>query len=977
MATPHMSDLTQNAGLITAIGEIPQKERKLVLDQAAPLLKGAMEDKGVIISAIAQIPKELRDERIGIAVSLMEGFDSAEERAALLVFTHKHGKTGVAAAAPLYEGIIGATRVKIFKAAFKIDPEQLEEIVSLAAPHLKEFNSSERPDIIKAIQRISQGERQDVLAKAALLKTGDKHSFDKIIDALSAFPQDQRAAIFVKMSAFLEGIASLHERASIIRAIKKIPQDQRDDVLTRSQNLAAGNKYDVETRVSILQTIRDIAREQREDVMAKAAPLIKVGTDWEKKQKPIFEAISQIPPDQRENVIAEAAPLFSGENRGEILSGVAKIRPGQRGDVVAKAIPLIEGMTYPLQRVYVLSAVSEIDQDQRESLIAMAKPLLATKERLNRYFILRAINKIKPEERQGVLELAIPLIKRIKKNPDGLIAAVARFLQNGRTGFAKQIMDVMGNVWNKELFVDLLSRLPEPSPEAILAGLNLCQAVESIKVGEICKRFDYIPPQDLPTAVRYLTENPAAQVSSLFGYLIAEDPNFHTRCGDYLAQKLSAIHEHRIQAFYLAELIVQAPIDVMIDQSHPLFLHAYAVYATANPSLQNDRKNAYTLFCQLKKTADEPFLPCDTPVSDGVKIDMEKCREAANRKPLTYADLPTIDKKLPMALLSRLNDRPKITAYLKEINLTLEVLEGQLFGSNSLIPRLLSAGAAHAIRNDHYYLYTIIKALSEASSEGDPSEQEEMLMKFGVNLHACSTGQSDAIALYYNALPIKYRTNKGQEGEMEKVRSLIDASVQNQLNNILSDVSLLKELLAVDGVAQISHQTMYIKNRLWKQVGLKHEVTLDSGSFALYDSLLDIPVDALLAPVIKRCTSDAFIGQVQRVLNGVITEDPAQMHHLLVYVQNAIPKITAADLFEDKKLTLDELQNLFTYIQNKFPETQSVNISGQSKEQLHNLFKKIVDDNLHVETDPRVVKNLTALTRNGAKQLLLASGYLK
>lgn len=932
LATPHLQDLSESekAALIKALGAIPQRERKRVLEQAAPLLEGVKGGKGAIITAVFSFPQELY---------LIKDFDTGEERAALLEFTHKHGKNGLTIAAPLYEGITGGHRVLVLKAALKV--ASLEEFVSFAAPLIKEFDGDGRAQTIAALIPISDW--RDVLAKAVLLKTERKSDFYKIIEELSAFPRDQRDAIFDTMSAFLEGTPGLRERASIIKAINKIPHELREGILTYSQSFVAGHKVTAGEKINLLEIMRTIPLKERDDVLAKAASLIKPETTWE-DMRALLVAMSHIPADQRENAILESAPLFKQGMAVEIVSTVGEIRCEERADVVAKAIPLMSDLTqvFLFQQRSILSAVAEIDRDQRDDVIALATPLFDDKKNgMERAEILRAINNIRPEERQRVLKEATALFKKIKKRPVGLIAAVGR----------RPDIVLESDIPNKGLFVDLISRLPELAPEA----RKLCRVVESNKVDWICKRFDYIPLPDLPAAVRYLTENPEEPVESLFGHLMGEDPNFYTRCCDYLTEKLAALSEHRIQAFYFADLILKAPQDLLIDHSHPLFLEAYSVHATANPSLQNNPKNPYALYCRLKKAAEEPLLPCDNPV-------IVKCREARNT--LSFADLPVIDKKLPRALLNRLKKRPNITAYLNEINFKLAELEAQLFGVNSIVPRLLAAGPAHIIRNDHYYLYSIFKAIEEAT----PSDQEEMLIKFGFSLQACATGQSDAMALYYNALPVKYRTRKGLEGEMERVRSLISASVQHQLHRILSEESLLKEILFVNPVEQVSHQVLYLKNRLCRQMGLEHEVVLDPGSGTLYNFLIDIPAETLLAAVLKRCAPEAFIEQAYRDLGGVIADDPAQIHHFLVFAENAFPKITPADLFEEKKLPLEELQTLLTHL--------NVDPSGHPQEVLQTLFRKLVDENLSVETDPIVAKNLTSLTKRGATLLLSAAGYL-
>ena len=409
-------------------------------------------------------------------------------------------------------------------------------------------------------------------------------------------------------------------------------------------------------------------------------------------------------------------------------------------------------------------------------------------------------------------------------------------------------------------------------------------------------------------------------------------------------------------------------------------------YTTSVPEALKRPKNPYTLFQNLK-TLQEPWVICQPPEVEGMKINIDKFREVGNAAPLTFADLPKIDRNLISDMLGRLKNRSRVGPYLKgNFEISFEKLESLLLGEHSLVAKLLRIEPHdRPISNDLYYLYTIIFAISNTPAKNsnrpeDPlTEQEGRLVAFALCLMNCSTGQSDAFAMYFNTLPL--RVGEGREKGQERLVSLIDNSIQSQLSKIVSDEQLVLQLMRKERDDQISHQVAYLKNRLRKQMGLKQEVTFDANSGNIDDTLLNATAQELLPPVIQRCTPPYLIDGVKEDMDTLLCSDQTLIQPILKYIQTKFIDISERNIFQIRELSEKDYISLFEDVRLRYPDTKDdlSDLTEKTLEQLEEIFEEIQDKFAAIPKDEAVRKfkeEHFVLTKEGVQKLLLTRGYL-
>ena len=245
------------------------------------------------------------------------------------------------------------------------------------------------------------------------------------------------------------------------------------------------------------------------------------------------------------------------------------------------------------------------------------------------------------------------------------------------------------------------------------------------------------------------------------------------------------------------------------------------------------------------------------------------------------------------------------------------------------------------------------------------------------------------MALFYNkTVPVGLRTQnqEGVEGFVEKMISIVDSSVQVQLNAMLADESLLKELTEMENPSQLSHQTTYLKNRLHKQLGLKHAVSFDMHTGVILDALLDKSTQDLLDPILKRCTPEYFIETQTKDWNAMLENDQTPLDPIFHFVQSKFPDTSSDELFTSKEIKKEDYQSILKDIRSKYPDTESdivlEELEAKNIDQLEVLFSQVQRKFRGVKNDSAVEKfneqmNNYILTEEGMKKLLLSTGYLQ
>jgi hypothetical protein len=168
----------------------------------------------------------------------------------------------------------------------------------------------------------------------------------------------------------------------------------------------------------------------------------------------------------------------------------------------------------------------------------------------------------------------------------------------------------------------------------------------------------------------------------------------------------------------------------------------------------------------------------------------------------------------------------------------------------------------------YYILASIAQKTSDSSLELSP--QEIALLDFAAAMSVCKVGQLDAIALFYSRLPSSEQTNNltGQSPSLQVLTEFIHTSIQSALQDTFAKPALLTELSNDQEVKQAAHQTLYLKNRLFQQVGLVHTLTFDPHSHIIKDSLISNSLDCLLQAFVKHFPLNALLEKFKNAFSN-------------------------------------------------------------------------------------------------------------
>jgi hypothetical protein len=299
-----------------------------------------------------------------------------------------------------------------------------------------------------------------------------------------------------------------------------------------------------------------------------------------------------------------------------------------------------------------------------------------------------------------------------------------------------------------------------------------------------------------------------------------------------------AIH-HRLQSFIedpqqvrklfdFASYIIDHQKGLCLHEEHPIVQKAIEVYCLTSQS--NDPKNPYTLHATLQKILQEEKL----------LDDFEGFRKRANKKAFTFADIPD-GIVSPQELFETMEQRGVDEEEVKELccGASLKKIKENILGEGKIVPALLAQKGSkdEPIPLTALYLYFILKSITDADDNRGSdklSQRESQLLKFASMIKECATGQTDAIEQYYiNTIGIG-AINRSEE----KIEEAIDSGVQMALKKALASDALLKDLIGTIPKQQ-SHQTLYLKNRYHKQIGLIHNLKFDQHSGVIDSDLIE------------------------------------------------------------------------------------------------------------------------------------------
>lgn len=360
----------------------------------------------------------------------------------------------------------------------------------------------------------------------------------------------------------------------------------------------------------------------------------------------------------------------------------------------------------------------------------------------------------------------------------------------------------------------------------------------------------------------------------------------------FLLRRLNEVISNQVQAFSLSSCLIKFASDLLLHSDHPLFQQAYIVTTIADPQVLNHKKNPYRIFQSLKKLSfSEPKYEIES------EFNLHTLRQRGETRKLTIKDLPhDVPSNSFKRLFDQLNKRVKslsidqkqcVENYIQDnFANSLNALQANLL-EKPLIPSLLDVKGVpdQPIESSVLYIYAILKMLLDKERESKSQvtsplyPHEELLLKISCCISNCQTGQRDGIAIYYNNLPPKYRNQMGPMifHTEEKVIQFVDRVIQKVLEEIFASREFLKRILperALNGAfSQHSHQTLYLKNRLYLQVGLRHQLTFDAHTGNVCGELLDVEPKQLLEAFFKLFTLKKVADQLKLDVSQAIKQE--------------------------------------------------------------------------------------------------------
>lgn len=426
--------------------------------------------------------------------------------------------------------------------------------------------------------------------------------------------------------------------------------------------------------------------------------------------------------------------------------------------------------------------------------------------------------------------------------------------------------------------------------------------------------FLFVLQPDFPLVFKQFAKNEEfkdATLENFFKKMAKVDAKFIERVHEKISWWLDDTYEDKFSLKVLVASIINDRKNLYLDDfDHPLMRKAIKLYPVLDPEILKQKKHPVTVITNVMQKLSEDLLPCSPPVIAGQQMNIDAMREIANRKTLTYGDLPKINKNLIREMLENLKKPERKDDVEKYLGMTIEKLEALFYQPSAVVGQLLRREllADHEpVNHDMYYLYNIVNELDKLPNEarkGRPlSPREEDLVSFGYCLLDCITGQGEALPKYYNVIRMHNAAlPEGKEDSEREIENQIDISVFECQEEIVGGDAFLEEITGKPAFQQV-HYARFIKNRMHKQIGMKHTLAFDEHTELLPDNLIDAPASELLAPIISKYIPDSFIASALKHFNAILEgqHGQKQVNKIYSYLQAKFPELTTDDIFTEKE----------------------------------------------------------------------------
>jgi len=767
--------------------------------------------------------------------------------------------------------------------------------------------SDEYPNLLEVLHNLPQSGKLEYLRLNNLLFTSVIYSFDSsyVVRLCSKIPKEEIHQALSEIVSFLNEIPNgfLHSE-KIVMAFAAIPPDEMSlENLRVVINLMKECKQLFFTHPGAFKTLEENVQQSGFVTQFKQLAATKAAKADMKGF--IYHQLVSFPHSQRMSMVKLMVPFLDNFNYETICHRLFSFL---RSDDIAsrihlgtmsKVFPLLKDINDGHLIIVILKLLGDlqshlVDENVFDWAIQFLKPL--SEEQRNQ--IESSCQWMSPSERTKGLEILrlypelLPIINgsmlaalvEIDSEKLRLLIPMTKPIFQDQQIMADADVYLIADLFNiLPLFPD--NQLNEELARSIIPSLKTLYSNE--KRREFAQTLQLITPEKRAHALEILKQNQTFindlnTLQNLFLY----SQEIRIASQDYLFMKLEKLLSNREEASLLSHTLIIRARELLLHDEHPLYQRAIEVAAISDASLLDNKKNPYTLFQKLKAS-----IHTETKCTVGSQLNLETLRKRGAYKGFTVKDLPSgISEGTLLNLFDNLERRLKALSF--ERSLATEVyirdsfgkpikkLKSNIFGK-TLIPGLLKVPSSldYPIEAATFYLYTLIKVILESSPILDEnmflSPQEELLLRITCSINNCVTGQRDGIVLYYNHLPPKYRTREVCTLVQEKIAYYVDQSVQKVLHEIFASEELLHEILGSqmpEIISQHAHQTHYLKNRLFLQVGLSHCLSFDPHTYVILDALVDADIEVLLKAFFKLFTKEKVVAKLKRDMSEALKE---------------------------------------------------------------------------------------------------------
>lgn len=605
----------------------------------------------------------------------------------------------------------------------------------------------------------------------------------------------------------------------------------------------------------------------------------------------ILRRLNSFPEEQREEIVNLTFDFryTDGEHLPQLLREIGSIPSSQRGEILSLTSKIFRAghahTNFPSFLKQIAPTLLKLPQTERAELIE-CYILIASPICVNNYFV-------SSKEIFHQVEILANLPQAQRKE-------VAKLAHSCRSAYPA--------IYHMAALLAFLSSTPEEHRESIAEIFK--QPISSHAKQNTLKILEYLPPNPhVVSTVLEIASNRTPQTSEfeLFNQIFqsypALAPPIHAHIFDRLLREMP--NPEKSSAW--ARRIFDHAQELHISTTSPEYAYLHVVIEAANN--RSNPKNPYAVYAKAKKYS-EVLTP-------SVKRTQQRYGDSLYTL-LPGKELPIYQHQIPVNALPQGIDRSTVedlfAAFERRIQASLEHerllshiqdTTGFSFIShkNNLTrcPYLRSlfplANETHISFHGSCYI-AIVKHLIDLPddiSAGDLlSSREKRLLEISCWIRNCPARQSEAISLLYGSLPVSYQYTPATQDSSEAlhVKSFLTNTIHKVFLEILSsDDSYLRKLTKVrshEEIAQLSHQSVFVKNCLAPHIGLQHTLSFDLSTETLYPALQEQSLSSMLSLFYKHVSLSMLTSPLLEAVNTTNVEEHEEWYRRCIKVLDPI-----------------------------------------------------------------------------------------